>query len=51
MYGEATLNGIVLTQGDGVGVTMERSVSFTAQQETEILLVDLGEQGSKIPRN
>ena len=40
--GEATLNDIVLTQGDGVGVTNERSVSLTVQENTEILLVDLG---------
>ena len=40
--GEATLNDMVLTQGDGVGVTNERSVSLTVQENTEILLVDLG---------
>jgi redox-sensitive bicupin YhaK (pirin superfamily) len=40
--GEATLNDIVLTQGDGVGVTIEPSVSLTVQEKTEILLVDLG---------
>jgi hypothetical protein len=42
MYGKATLNDIVLTQGDGVGVTTEPSVSITVQENTEILLVDLG---------
>lgn len=42
MYGEATLNDIVLTQGDGVGVTIEPAVSLTVQEHTEILLVDLG---------
>lgn len=40
--GEATLNDIVLTQGDGVGVTNERSVSLTVQDDTEILLIDMG---------
>lgn len=40
--GEATLNDIVLTRGDGVGVTTEPSVSLTAQENTEIPLVDLG---------
>ncbi len=40
--GEATLHHIVLTQGDGAGVTMEPSVSVTAQENTEMLLVDLG---------
>ena len=42
VYGEATLNEIVLTQGDGVGVTIESSVSLIVQEKTEILLVDLG---------
>jgi redox-sensitive bicupin YhaK (pirin superfamily) len=42
MYGEAKLNGIVLTQGDGVGITIEPSVSLTVKENTEILLVDLG---------
>ncbi|MFH1530005.1 MAG: pirin family protein [Pseudomonadota bacterium] len=40
--GEAVLHDIVLTGGDGVGVTGEASVSFTAKESTEILLVDLG---------
>jgi redox-sensitive bicupin YhaK (pirin superfamily) len=40
--GEATLNDIVLTRGDAVGVTNERSASLTVQENTEILLVDLG---------
>lgn len=42
IYGEATLQDIVLTQGDGVGVTIEPSVSLTAMEESEVLLVDLG---------
>jgi redox-sensitive bicupin YhaK (pirin superfamily) len=42
LQGEATLNDIVLTRGDGVGVSLEPSVSLTAQESTEILLVDLG---------
>ena len=40
--GEATLQDFILTQGDGVGVTIEPSVSLTAQEKTEILLVDSG---------
>jgi quercetin 2,3-dioxygenase len=40
--GEATLNDIVLTQGDGVGIAMEPSVSLTVQENAEILLIDLG---------
>jgi redox-sensitive bicupin YhaK (pirin superfamily) len=42
VFGELTLNDIVLTQGDGVGVTNERSISLTVQENTELLLVDLG---------
>ena len=42
VYGEAILQDIVLTKGDGVGVTMEPSVSITAQENTEVLLVDSG---------
>ncbi len=43
---------IVLTTGDGAGVTAERAVSLTAQSETEILLLDLGEElpGSRSKR-
>jgi quercetin 2,3-dioxygenase len=42
VFGEVKLNDVVLTQGDGVGVTIEPTVSLTAQENTEILLVDLG---------
>lgn len=42
IFGEATLDDLVLAQGDGVGVTGERSASLTAHESTEILLVDLG---------
>ncbi len=42
MYGEATLNDIVLTQGDGVGIAIEPAVSLTIQENTELLLVDVG---------
>jgi quercetin 2,3-dioxygenase len=44
VQGEATLGDIVLTSGDGVGVTAERAVSLTARAETEILLLDLGDR-------
>jgi hypothetical protein len=41
--GEITLGDVVLTMGDGVGVTAERAVSLTAAAtSTEILLLDLG---------
>ena len=40
--GELTLGSVILVSGDGAGLTAERVVSFTAREETEILLVDLG---------
>lgn len=46
--GEVTLGGLVLTTGDGAGLTSERSVSLTAREATEILLLDLGPQ---VPRS
>jgi redox-sensitive bicupin YhaK (pirin superfamily) len=46
--GEATLSEVVLTQGDGVGVMTEPTVSLTVQENTEILLVDLGPQPSSL---
>jgi hypothetical protein len=42
VYGEVTLQDMVLSQGDGVGVTNEASVSLTAQESSELLVVDLG---------
>lgn len=42
IYGEASLQDIVMTQGDGGGLTTERSVSLTAQENAELLLVDVG---------
>jgi redox-sensitive bicupin YhaK (pirin superfamily) len=43
VHGEVTLGDIVLSTGDGAGVTAERAASITAAEEAEILLVDLGE--------
>jgi redox-sensitive bicupin YhaK (pirin superfamily) len=50
--GEVTMGDIVLTTGDGAGVTAERAMSLTAQSETELLLLDLGEElpGSRSKR-
>jgi hypothetical protein len=39
--GEVTLHDLVLTPGDGVGLSEERSASFTAVLESEVLLVDV----------
>jgi len=47
IYGEAACDGLILAQGDGVGVTSERSVSLTAHEKTEILLIDLSEPESR----
>ena len=43
VQGEVTLGGFVLGTGDGAGVTAEPAVSLTAREESEILLLDLGE--------
>jgi redox-sensitive bicupin YhaK (pirin superfamily) len=42
VYGVAVMQDKILAEGDGVGVRSEPSVSITAQEDTEILLVDLG---------
>ena len=51
VQGEVTLGDVVLTIGDGAGVTSERAVSFTAREETEILLLDLGEPAPASPHH
>jgi redox-sensitive bicupin YhaK (pirin superfamily) len=43
VQGEVTLSDVVLSTGDGAGITTERAVSLTAREETEILLLDLGD--------
>jgi quercetin 2,3-dioxygenase len=48
VQGEVTMGDVVLCAGDGAGITAERAVSLTAREETEILLLDLGEQ---LPRS
>ncbi|MBU2552630.1 MAG: pirin family protein [Proteobacteria bacterium] len=40
--GEVAMQDIILTEGDGAGIAIEPSVSLTARENTEILLVDLG---------
>jgi redox-sensitive bicupin YhaK (pirin superfamily) len=42
LQGTVTFGDIVLTTGDGAGVTAERAVSLTAQETSEVLLLDLG---------
>jgi hypothetical protein len=41
VHGRVTLAELVLTTGDGVGVTAERAVSITARDASEVLLLDL----------
>lgn len=43
VQGEVTLADVVLTTGDGAGFSAEYAVSLTAQEESEILLLDVGE--------
>ena len=43
VQGEVTLGDLILSTGDGVGVTAERALSLTAMEESEILLVDLAD--------
>jgi redox-sensitive bicupin YhaK (pirin superfamily) len=42
VVGEVKLNDIILTRGDGAGIALEPSVSLTVQENTEILLIDVG---------
>jgi quercetin 2,3-dioxygenase len=51
VQGEVVLGEIVLTAGDGAGLTGERAVSLTAREETEILLLDLGVEQPGPPGN
>lgn len=41
LQGEVALADLVLTPGDGAGITAERVVSLTAQTDAELLLIDL----------
>ena len=51
VYGKATLGEVVLTTGDGAGVTADRAVSFTAHERTEVLLLDLGKRPQRAVTN
>jgi hypothetical protein len=41
LRGGVTLGGLVLAAGDGAGIRDEPTVSFTATEETEVLLLDV----------
>jgi redox-sensitive bicupin YhaK (pirin superfamily) len=47
VHGDIVLGDVVLTTGDGAGISDERAVSVTAQEESEILLVDLPLEAAK----
>jgi redox-sensitive bicupin YhaK (pirin superfamily) len=47
VHGEVTQGEVVLTTGDGAGIVNERAVSITAQEQSEILLIDLTSKGQK----
>jgi redox-sensitive bicupin YhaK (pirin superfamily) len=49
VHGRGTLSEHELATGDGAGITTARAVSFTAQEETEILLVDVCEEPQGSP--
>jgi redox-sensitive bicupin YhaK (pirin superfamily) len=49
LWGEVTLGDVVLTAGDGAGVTDARAISLTARREASILLVDVGERPPRSP--
>lgn len=42
LCGEAAIDDVVLTQGDGAGVVDEPSVSLTVQESAELMMVDVG---------
>lgn len=41
VYGKVRVNEIDLNNGDGMGITDERSISLTVLQDTELLLIDI----------
>ncbi|HEX7839351.1 MAG TPA: pirin family protein [Kofleriaceae bacterium] len=49
VQGEVTLDDLVLTTGDGAGVTTERAVSLISRADSEILLFDLAEGKARGP--
>ena len=44
LQGEVSLGDVVLARGDGAAIAAERAVSLTANEDSEILLLDAGEQ-------
>ncbi len=48
VVGQVTLGDAALFAGDGAGISGERPVSFTAREESEILLLDLLERPAEV---
>jgi redox-sensitive bicupin YhaK (pirin superfamily) len=42
VQGQVSIQDTVLTTGDGIGISAQLAVSFTAHEETEVLLFDVG---------
>ena len=42
VQGEVALGDLILTTGDGAGVSAAPAVSFTAREPTEVLMLDVG---------
>ena len=51
VQGGITANETELVTGDGAGIIGELTVSFTAREQTEILLLDFGGKRSEPPKN
>lgn len=49
--GSVQLGDAVLRCGDGAGIANERAISFTAREETEVLLVDAADVAPSAPRD
>jgi hypothetical protein len=48
VLGKLTMEGFILSRGDGVGVSDQPAVSFTACEQSEILLFDLAEDSGAL---
>jgi redox-sensitive bicupin YhaK (pirin superfamily) len=42
VQGQVRVHDTVLSTGDGIGISAQLAVSFTAREETEVLLFDVG---------
>lgn len=47
--GQVALQDLILAEGDGAGITLEPAVSVTAEESSEILLIDLGPRLRAVP--